>query len=408
MQQKLDNLTSQLHSILESRRKRGLIRSLTLPVRPCGRPLIDFASNDYLGIARSSNIGHIRNVAADDIANDQMPLTGATGSRLLTGNHQPTEQLESYLSNYHNSPAALVFNNGYTANLSIFSTIPQRGDVVLLDENIHASVYDGLKLGAGRAKVAKWKHGDVANLESLCRYYINIFIAIEGIYSMDGTIAPLTEIVEMKSRLNGNIYIIIDEAHSTGILGDGGRGLVSALNLTSDVFIRLHTFGKAMGCHGAAILCSETVKQYLINYSRPLVFSTFLSVHDIVTIRCASDKLRDVITAFRSVLGPRLPPKVTLLPSITPIQLLVIPSNESVVFVSQELRQRGFMVLPIRSPTVPAGTERLRICLHAFNSKEEIEELCEAIADCLVMLKNRMRVDCRNALVNDPGLKSKM
>ncbi|KAI8615345.1 putative 8-amino-7-oxononanoate synthase [Chytriomyces sp. MP71] len=394
-------LESALASALARRRATGLLRSLT--VSPSAS--VDFSSNDYLGLARSPAL-HARFKAA--LNAEQQPLCGSTGSRLLTGNNSTATELEAFLAAFHRAPSALLFNSGYDANVGLLSTVAVPGSVVLYDELVHASVHDGMRRARKSVVLDSFRHNCLQDLERRVWTHVErmmgdstikpagILIVAESIYSMDGDVAPLKEIVALMESVHarvgdraGGIYLIVDEAHSTGVCGKQGRGLVCELGLESKVFARLHTFGKAVGAHGAVILGSETLREYLINYARPLIYSTSLSFHSLLAIKCAyevmikeadqlQEKLTDLIQVFRQHVNT-LPDGIQTVESTTAIQGIIVPGNKRVSDVCKHLQQRGLDVRPIRSPTVPKGAERLRICLHAHNSVAEIEGLFREI-----------------------------
>lgn len=225
--------------ILNRREKQGRLRRLTFPSG------IDFSSNGYLSLSANPRI------KASYITRIQNHSLGSGGSRLLDGNSILAEELENAVAKFHGADAALLFNSGFEANTGLFACAPQPGDVVLYDELIHASVHDGMRLS--RAKTVPFKHNSVSSLREKLKDASgtgNIFVAVEGVYSMDGDVAPLQEIVDCVKQETIRGYIIVDEAHSTGIFGKQGRGLVCELGLEKDIWARVHTFGKAMGCSG--------------------------------------------------------------------------------------------------------------------------------------------------------------
>ena len=243
---------------LEERKSQHSLRHLRLPIEN----RVDFCSNDYLGIAR-------RNL----LQVDSKLHSGSTGSRLLTGNYPLIEEVESFIAAFHGAKASLIFNSGYDANLGLLSSIPQRGDTVLYDSLSHASIRDGIRLSF--AESFSFQHNDLDDLEMKLKKEANrVFVVTESVFSMDGDICPLREIVELTERYGANL--IIDEAHATGVIGERGEGLAQQLNLEDHVFARLHTFGKACGSHGAAVLGSPNLKSYLVNFARPLIYSTAL------------------------------------------------------------------------------------------------------------------------------------
>lgn len=368
-------LEDRLNESLEQLKSKSALRSLKLT-----EGLSDFCSNDYLGLAISAELSE--RVAQ---AFSTLKRAGSGGSRLLSGNHSLMEELESLLCNFHQSEAALLFNSGYDANLSIFGSLPRRGDLVLYDSLVHASIHDGMRMG--KAELLAFRHNDTNDLKSLLESNKHrqgqIFVAVESLYSMDGDLAPLSEIAEICQHFAA--ALIVDEAHATGVFGHNGVGRVHELGLQDKVFARLHTFGKAIGGHGAAILGSKTLREYLINFARPLIFSTAMSLHDVLHAKEAYLLLSEKGELLRSELHKKIQfyrsetvkinKKYTVLDSISPIQGIIIPGNESVMKMAQKLQEHALDVRPIRYPSVAAGTERLRICLHNYNSEEEIREL---------------------------------
>jgi 8-amino-7-oxononanoate synthase len=368
-------LEDRLNKSLEQLKSKSALRSLKLT-----EGLTDFCSNDYLGLAVSAELSE--RVAQ---AFSTLKRAGSGGSRLLSGNHSLMEELESLLCNFHQSEAALIFNSGYDANLSIFGSAPRRGDLVLYDSLVHASIHDGMRMG--KAELLAFRHNDSNDLKSLLESNKHregqIFVAVESLYSMDGDLAPLSEIAEICQHFAA--ALIVDEAHATGVFGYNGVGRVQELGLQDKVFARLHTFGKAIGGHGAAILGSKTLREYLINFARPLIFSTAMSLHDVLHAKEAYLLLSEKGELLRSELHGKIQfyrsetvkinEKYPVLDSISPIQGIIIPGNESVMKMAQKLQEHALDVRPIRYPSVAAGTERLRICLHNYNSEEEIREL---------------------------------
>lgn len=278
-----------LRQLLDRRRAQSTLRKLTTSPAQA----VDFSSNDFLSLSTSS-ILHAAFLR--ELGNSKLGL-GSGGSRLLDGNSSYAEDLERDIAAFHRAPAGLLFNSGFDANSGFFACVPQPNDIVIYDEYIHASVHDGMRLSRTRQRLS-FAHNSVADLKSLleeCKRnngqieggQSHVFVAVEAIYSMDGDLAPLKAIVELVEtvlpRKNG--YVIVDEAHSTGVIGQYGRGLVCELGLEDKVFARLHTFGKSLACNGAILLCSPLLRQYLINYARPLIYTTFLSYPALAAIR---------------------------------------------------------------------------------------------------------------------------
>jgi 8-amino-7-oxononanoate synthase len=337
--------------------------------------LIDFCSNDYLGFAQSVGL---KQIFEQELRKYPHYTLGSGGSRLLAGNSVFAEDLEKEIANFHQSEASLLFNSGYDANIGIFSSIPQRGDTIITDEFIHASIIDGVRLSHATRYV--FKHNDLESLEQKLRHAKGrIFIIVESIYSMDGDQAPLKEIAALAQ--NYGAALIVDEAHATGIFGDLGKGLVHELDLCDQVFARIITFGKALGTHGAAVLGTEQLRSYLINFSRSFIYTTAASFLSHLAIKCAYQYLqnKDHQTAIKERIKHfknTIRPGTKLLESQSAIQIIVISGNAEAKEAGFKIQQAGFDVRAILSPTVAQGTERIRICLHNHNSMEEIGNLC--------------------------------
>ncbi|KAG6141575.1 hypothetical protein E4U38_006616 [Claviceps purpurea] len=377
---------------------------------------------------------------------------GSCGSRLLDGNSPLAEALEHEIASFHGAPAALLFNSGFEANTGLFGCAPQEGDVVVYDELIHASVHDGVKLSRGRG--VAFAHNCVRreggamedglpsleevleglerdDCEDVCederasrdandvvaeggartkknrgsrgrRTRRNIFIAVEAVYSMDGDLAPLQDIVDCVEAClpHGNGYIVVDEAHSTGWMGEKGRGMVSSLGLEDRIWARVHTFGKAMGCAGAAVLCSPPTRAYLINYARSLIYTTALGFPLLTAIQTAYDflstgqatplarnllALTSLAHQLLSALSTKYRPPVRLLrvPTEAPASPIVPLFSGRARSLARYCQGRGFMVRAIVAPTVKKGTDRVRLCLHAGNTEDEVRGLCLAVESWL-------------------------
>lgn len=339
--------------------------------------IIDFCSNDYLGFARSSTL---RDLIQDARSHFPDHFNGSTGSRLLAGNTQFMEDLEREIAEFHDAEAGLIFNSGYDANLGLFASLPQRGDTIITDELIHASIIDGTRLSYANRFI--FKHNDLDSLEKKLQHAKgNCYIAVESIYSMDGDAAPLAKIAKLSQVYNANL--IVDEAHAIGVFG---KGIVQQLALQNEVFARIVTFGKALGTHGAIILGNNLLRNYLINFARSFIYTTALPFHELLSIKMAYHllphanatikDLHDKISLFRSALAAK---NGNLTNSNSAIQGLIVPGNNEVRNLATKLQQSGFDVRPILSPTVAPGSERLRICLHSFNTKQEILSLTEKI-----------------------------
>ena len=361
---------------------------------PVSKNLIDFASNDYLGFSQSKNIFEATH---QYLRIHNIHQNGATGSRLISGNHDLYALAETFIARFHQSETALIFNSGYDANIGFFSAVPQKDDFILFDELCHASIRDGIMMS--NAKSYKFKHNDFKDLERLIHFcknekkseISNIYITTESVFSMDGDTPDLKELAAICGV--SNCFLIIDEAHALGVFGNNGEGLVQDLNLQDKVFARIITFGKALGCHGAAILGSQDLRDYLINFSRSFIYSTGLSPHSVATILTAYQHLEKNNNAveqlkkkiqFFNQQKTILSLKPLFVHSKSAIQSAIIPGNDQVKSLAQKIQENGFDVKAILSPTVPKGQERLRFCLHSYNSEKEII----AVLDLLNNLKN--------------------
>ncbi len=369
------DVEEKLNKKLRQRQAEGNLRHLSVP--PPGTA--DFCSNDYLGLARNAEL-HQRIQAAYTA----MPgvQNGATGSRLITGNSLFASELEVKLARVFDAAKTLVFNSGYAANTALLASVPQRGDTVIHDEYIHASLKEGIRLGF--AQHFSFRHNDLTDLKKKLRKARgDIFVVAESVYSMDGDFAPLPELISLCETHGANL--IWDEAHSTGIWGAGGNGIACASRLSERIFARIHTFGKAPGVHGACIAGSETLVEYLVNFARPLIYTTALPLHSLVSIEEAfrflrenphlQEQLHGKIQVFRQAYRKFPGISEHFIDSESPIQAVKIGGNARTKTVAAHLQASGFDVRPILSPTVAEGQERLRICLHTFNADTEMESM---------------------------------
>ncbi|KAK6956551.1 hypothetical protein Daesc_001829 [Daldinia eschscholtzii] len=405
-QRRLDDI---LGVILARRKAKGKLRKLSnTPTN-----FVDFSSNGYLSLSTNSEIQKtlLSRLQAEVAApkdsngshNSRRSLLGSGGSRLLDGNSPLAESLEDKIASFHGAEAALLFTSAYDANTGLLGSVPQPGDVIVYDELIHASVHDGMRMSratkripfahssiseAQRGRTTDSKESGVvsrsknqglghvlrelAKDERVTSCKANVFICVEGLYSMDGDTVLLKEIVETVDRYlpSGNGYIIVDEAHSIGVFGKDGRGLVCQLGLEDRIWARVLGFGKAIGCAGDVVYDflisgrSEPLRQYL----ETLIYYTRHQLHALYTRLQPSRKTLYV-------------EETTLKSPIIPI-LTAAPRS-----LAEHCQRFGFMVRPIVSPTVPAGSERVRICLHFANTKEQVDELCGIIE---VWVKNQM------------------
>lgn len=357
---------------------------------------IDFYSNDYLGFSSSLEIKK----ETEHILSSEKWQQGATGSRLISGNFPLFEIAENYIKDFHNSESALLFNSGYDANIGFFSCVPTRGDIILYDTFIHASIRDGISLSL--AQSFKFKHNDLEDLENLLKKFSkksnSIFIVTESVFSMDGDTPNLSKMCDLADEYNA--FLVVDEAHALGVFGFQGCGLVQELGLEEKTFARIVTYGKALGCHGASVLGSEVLRNYLINFARSFIYTTAMSPHSVATILASykhlkiTDNIKELhqnISFFKSILECNKKENnfysekenklknYVFINSNSPIQSVILSGNDFVKQTANKIQNNGFGVVPILSPTVPKGQERLRICIHSFNNEQEIEKLLNFI-----------------------------
>ena len=381
----MSNFPKKLAQKIASRKAENALRKLDGP-----RNLIDFSSNDYLGFATCSKL--------DEYAQGFLKTgkgnmrNGATGSRLLTGNHELYAKLENHLVKFHNAEAALVFNSGYDANLGFFSSVPQRNDIVLYDELCHASIRDGIKLGL--AKSFKFEHNNFGDLQRKLDLAIEksgqadaveVYVVTESVFSMDGDSPDLLDLAELCNEKA--LRLIVDEAHAVGVFN---RGRVHEWSLEDKVFAQIITFGKALGCHGAAILGNHELKEYLVNFARSLIYSTALSPHAIGMVLAAYQELQGdhgqknmsqlrQNTRFFNHEIDKNGLRSCFKKSDSAIQVCQIGGNAKVKAIAGVLIEKGFDVRPILAPTVPKHQERLRFFIHSFNTEEEIKKVLQTL-----------------------------
>ena len=375
---------NKLEAKLKERELAGNLRTLTQ-----SEGLIDFFSNDYLGLAKRKALFE---AAEKELKQHFLTtnLNGSTGSRLLSGNSNYVIELENYLAVFFKAEKALIFNSGYNANVSILSSIPQKDDTILYDELIHASLKEGARLSF--AKRFSFKHNDLADLEKKIRKASGeVYIVVESVYSMDGDFCPLEQLVELVERYKA--HLILDEAHSTGLWGKQGNGLACDKGLEDKIFSRIYTFGKAMGIHGACIAGSQVLINYLINFARPFIYTTSLPPHSLASIKAAFELVKESYTLratifnkiafFREELTKQLGDAGNLIESSSPIQVIKVQGNSKAKAVAEKLNACGFDVRAILSPTVKEGEERLRLCLHIYNEDEQLVTLAKALKEAL-------------------------
>jgi 8-amino-7-oxononanoate synthase len=374
----MNRFPKKLLSLLDKRKAEHNFRTLSIP----DKSLIDFSSNDYLGFAKSVALKELKDAIVKEYHIHQQ---GSTGSRLMTGNSLIHINCEKQIAEFHHAEKALLFNSGYDANVGLLSSVPQRGDIVLYDELCHASIIDGIRLSFANAY--KFRHNDVAHLAELLAKQKNnetVYVVTESVFSMDGDCALLKEITGLCKQHKA--YLIVDEAHAIGVYGEQGRGLCNELGIEEDCFARVYTYGKAMGAHGAAVLGNTDLYNYLINFARSLIYTTALPASSVALVMASYKLLQNTKQTqilkenicFFNELTVSIKDKIN---SASAIHCFVITGNENIILASKQLINKGFDVRAIKSPTVKEGSERLRICLHSTNIKQELSQLAKALAE---------------------------
>lgn len=339
-----------------------------------GKKLLNLSSNNYLNIADNQAITQ---EFLDNVGNRYS--FGSASARLLTGTLPVYQELEELLSSLYGKESALLYNSGYHANVGISSALNQKGDVVFSDKLNHASIIDGMRLSDG--KFFRFPHNDMRALEKLLdrerKNFNNAFIITESVFSMDGDIEDLKKIVELKKKYN--CIMIIDEAHAFGVFGEKGLGVAEELGIIDDVDLLVGTFGKAIGSMGAFVTGSKTMIDFLINKSRSFIFSTALPPINIAFSKWIIEtQISKTAQKRKNMLN--LAKKFGSQSHIIPV---VIGENKDTVDLCEVLFHNGYFTLPIRPPTVPVGTSRLRLSLTADIREEELQTLKEKIDEVL-------------------------
>lgn len=375
-------LIQKLQQKLLDRAENNSLRKLTV-----SKGMVDFFSNDYLGLARSKELSETIFKECETLKGNP---NGSTGSRLLSGNTEYAVKMEEELAVLFRSEKTLLMNSGYNANLAVLSSLPQKGDTIIYDELVHTSIKDGYRLSF--ASRFPFKHNDLQDMEAkLQKGKGDLFVVVESVYSMDGDAAPLKEMVALCERYGA--YLVVDEAHSTGIMGTGGSGMACALGIEQRIFARIYTFGKGMGIHGACVAGSRILIDYLVNFARPFIYTTALPAHSMASVKMAfrylqehpelASALTGKIQQFKQGLPEKIIQSGRYIESNSPIQVIMTPGNAAVKGLATQLQARKLDIRPILSPTVKEGEERLRICLHVYNTDEELRLLHQSLNEVL-------------------------
>jgi 8-amino-7-oxononanoate synthase len=345
--------------------------------------LVVFGSNNYLGLAQ-----HPRLIAAAHAALDEWGA-GATGSRLTTGTYSLHAQLERELAEFKGAEAALFFPSGYQASVGTIPALVRRGDLILSDALNHASLIDGCRLS--RAEVRVYRHADADHAAELLvdrSRFRRALVVTDGVFSMDGDLAPLPALADLCEK--SDAWLMVDDAHGTGVLGSTGTGTVEYFGLRGRTLIQMGTASKALGTEGGFIAGPKVLVDYLCNRARSFVFTTAPTPATVASVRAALQVAKDEperrITLQRTIQqlrGGLRARGVNVPKGVTPIIPVLIGAAEKAVRASSLLEQEGFWIPAIRPPTVPEGTARLRVCVNAAHTGEQVERATEAIARVL-------------------------
>ncbi|CAH0050430.1 unnamed protein product [Clonostachys solani] len=377
---------------------------------------VNFCSNDILSLSAS---GALRKEFLAELAKHPDFMTGSGGSRLMDGNYPYIEQTEREIAAFHGAEECLLVGSGYEGNVAIFTAIPRPGDVIVYDALVHASTHEGIAQSLAAERI-EFQHNDVQSFRDILISILesniqvkqgrrSILVAVESVYSMDGDVCPLQELVDVSKELFGehheNVQFVVDEAHSTGILGPQGAGLVSHLGLQKEIAVRMHTFGKAMGCSGAVIMGNKTVKTVLVNFPRSFIFTTSPAFPFVASIRAgynllstgrgdaAQERVQDLATLFFDTITSH-----ENWAKANKAGLLFVPQSKNwddreflthivtihtrdqyMWWLYLHLLLSGYCVFPVEHPVVPVGQSRLKATFHAGNSEDDIKGLIDSI-----------------------------
>lgn len=377
-----------LEEFLKNREEQGLLRKLKPyasrlngKINFGGREYIDFSSNDYLGLS-----GHPALKKAATEAIDRFGVASCA-SRLLSGDGEIFHQLEDAIAKFKGKEAVLIFNSGYQANIGIISSLFSKGDCIFSDRLNHASIIDGILLS--QAKLFRFQHNDCRHLEELLKKerakFKNALIVTESIFSMDGDRAPLKELVRLREKYN--CQMMVDEAHATGVFGKNGSGLVEEEGLSDRIDLIMGTFSKALAGFGAYLAASKTITDYLVNTCRSFIYSTALPpaviASNLASLKLVKDEpeRRKSLLSMAVMLRDKLQEKGFSLKGSSQIIPVILGDNLRTLEFAKKIQERGFWVMPVRPPTVPAGQARLRISLNYYHDQDALNKLIDAISE---------------------------
>jgi 8-amino-7-oxononanoate synthase len=384
------NLLNHYAAKLDELKQQGNLRQFTTNIQD-GRniqinhqSMLNLSSNDYLGLA--SNL-HLREQFFDETPNEYR-IMSSSSSRLLTGNFPEYEQLENCLSHAFHGRAALLFNSGYHMNIGILPALSDSKTLILADKLVHASLIDGIRLST--AKYLRYRHNDLNHLiQLLQKYHVDesfdrIIVVTESIFSMDGDESDLSELVRIKQQFN-KVMLYVDEAHAIGVRGEQGLGCAEQYDVVDEIDFLVGTFGKALASVGGYLMCHPIVREYLINAMRPLIFSTaqppicMAWTHFIFQKALKLSTQRQHLHAISQSLQHTIQHKGFECPSTSHIVPVIIGDSQKTVEKAKQLQHAGFYIMPVRPPTVPKNSSRLRICLNTQIDQTDLDQLVEML-----------------------------
>ena len=341
------------------------------------RKMLNMSSNDYLGLASNENL---RQSFLQQYV-DNFPSFTSSSSRLLTGNFPVYTDLEQFIAQRFQRESSLLFNSGYHANLGILPALTTTKSLILADKLVHASMIDGIRLS--QCEFFRYRHNDYEHLKSLLEKnagkFDRTFIVTESVFSMDGDVADLNYLAQLKTQFP-NTYLYVDEAHAIGVYGKNGLGIAERANVISDIDLLVGTFGKALASMGAYIVCDQILKECLINQMRPLIFSTALPPFNVAWTHFIFERLpqfskeRTHLEQLSIFLRQEVEHRTQIMPSQTCIVPYILGENEATLAKAKDLQEQGYYCLPIRPPTVPKGTSRIRLSLTADMTMDEVKQ----------------------------------
>ena len=339
--------------------------------------MLNMSSNDYLGLASNENL---RQSFLQQYG-DNFPSFTSSSSRLLTGNFPIYTDLEQLIAKCFQRENALLFNSGYHANLGILPALTTTKSLILADKLVHASMIDGIRLS--QCEFFRYRHNDYEHLKNLLEKnagkFDRTFIVTESVFSMDGDVVDLNYLVQLKKQFP-NTYLYVDEAHAIGVYGKNGLGIAERANVIADIDLLVGTFGKALASMGAYVVCDQILKECLINQMRPLIFSTALPPFNVAWTHFIFERLpqlskeRTHLEQLSAFLRQEVEHRTQIMPSQTCIVPYILGENEATLAKAKALQEQGYYCLPIRPPTVPKGTSRIRLSLTADMTMDEVKQ----------------------------------